>query len=289
VGDFEAEDPRRKRYRYNLIQPFVHLSLRQALRPPFATFMALRVQYTRVEPYPGSLLEAEEPPGMGGGLSVELGTGLIIDSRDNEVAPERGVFAEIAGRASPDVAGTGTAYAGPFLSLRAYHLLVPGDLGRRSPARIVVAWRVMGEWLFGEPPFYELTRWGGSVPLLGFGGYETLRGSPFGRYRGPGRAIANAEARIDVLQFRLLKQLMRVQIVPFLDLGIVWGSGALARDPEPTFPLRPAPGVGLHLVFAESFAARADFALAPDAVREADGTLTDEPNVGFYLMFDQTF
>ena len=289
VADFDKDDPRRTRYRYNLIQPFMHVALRHALKRPFAVFLSLRAQYTEVRPYEGSLLEAEQPPGMKGGFAAEVGAGLIIDSRDNEAAPNQGVFAEIALRASPDLADKGTAYVAPFLSVRAYHTPVAGDLARRFPGRIVIAWRLMAEWLFGDAPFYEMTRWGGSVPLLGFGGYETLRGSPFGRYRGPGRAIGNVETRIDVLQFTLFRQPMRVQIVPFLDLGAVWGSGALASQPAPTFPIHPAPGVGLHLVYADAFTARVDFAVAPDAVIEADGHVVDEPNVGFYLMFDQTF
>lgn len=289
VGEFEKDDPRRKRYRYNLIQPFVHLALRQGLRPPFAAFLTLRLQYTIVKTYDGSLLDAERPPGMAGGPSIEVGTGLIVDTRDNEAAPNAGTFSELAIRAAPDLTGKGGAYIAPFLSARAYHTLVPGRMDRPWTGRLVVAWRLMGEWLLGDPPFYEMTRWGGSVPLLGFGGYETLRGAPFGRYRAPGRLVANVEARIDVFQVRLFKQPLRVQVVPFVDVGAVWGAGPLVSEPPPRVPLHPTPGLGLHVVYAESFVGRVDFSVAPDAVRGADGVVRDEPYWGLYLMFDQCF
>lgn len=289
IGDFDKDDPRRKRYRYNLIQPFLHLGLRQRIKGPWSAFVNLRVQYTDVRTYEGSLLAAEQPVGMGGGLEVELGGGLLLDTRDNEAAPNRGTYSEIAVRVSPDLVGVGVAYVAPFLSLRGYHTLVPGDLGRRWTGRIVFAHRLMAEWLLGNPPFYEMTRWGGSVPLLGFGGYETLRGAPFGRYRAPGRAILNAELRFDVLQFKLFKQPFRVQIAPFIDVGAVFGAGEQRSAPAPAVPIHPSPGVGLHVVYAESFAGRIDFAVSPDPVRQADGRVVDEPWWGLYLMFDQCF
>ena len=77
--------------------------------------------------------------------------------------------------------------------------------------------------------------------------------------------------------------------MPFADLGLVWGAGEAATAPAPDVPLHPAVGVGIHLVWAQAFAARLDLAVGPDPVRESDGSLTDEPNVGFYLMFDQTY
>ena len=155
--------------------------------------------------------------------------------------------------------------------------------------RFVLAYRVMAEWLFGDVPFYELTRWGGSVPILGFGGWETLRGIPFGRYRAPGRAIANVEWRIEVLRHAFFRSELRWQVVPFVDLGAVWGAGEAATADAPEVPLHPAVGLGIHPVLAGSFMGRMDVAFAPERVRDDDGTVREEFGWGFYLSFDQMF
>ncbi len=281
LGEIPADDPRHKRYRYDLLQPYLFAILRGDAPRKLNGFASATLQYTRVEPYAGSLLEEHQPEGMQGGFSFQLSAGLVVDTRTPELSPERGVLAEFSIRASPHFPeGTGPFY-GPFASLRHFVPL--------APERLVLAYRVMGEWLFGDVPFYEMTRWGGSVPILGFGGWETLRGVPFGRYRAPGRAIANVEWRIDVLRHRLFKNELRWQVVPFVDLGLTWGAGEQATAEPPAFPLHPAVGIGLHPVLADAFVGRVDVALAPERVRADDGTISHRLDWGLYFVFDQTF
>ncbi len=281
VGDFDTDDPRRKRYLYSLIQPYAYLVLRVGSEGPLATFAALTIQWTRVAAYDGSLLQEQRPVGMDGGFSTQAAAGVILDTRWPENAPERGIFAELSVRLAPGFSGLAYAFGGPFASVRGYHSLAPG--------RLVVAWRVMAEWLLGDVPFYELVRWGGSVPILGVGGHETVRGVPFGRWRAPGRAVANLEWRLDVVRFPLLKAPMRIQVVPFADVCAVWGAGESATADAPALPFHPGVGMGLHFVWSEAFVARIDAAVAPDAVRRDDGSVAQPPGWGFYMMFDQTF
>jgi len=281
VGTFDRKDDRRRRYRYFLVQPFANLTARFGHGRAVGGFATLRLQYTRVQVYEGSLLAEHRPPGLDGGFEVELAGGLVVDTRQPEPAPTRGVLLELSLRLSPDLAGHGTAYVAPFASVRAFHEL--------APDRLVLAWRLMAEWLLGNPAFYEMTRWGGATPILGFGGFETLRGAPFGRWRAPGRAIANAELRIDVVRHRLLQQPVRWQLVPHADVGVVWGAGELATAPAPRFPLHPSAGVGVHVLFAEAFLGRLDLALGPDLVVEPDGDTTHRPYFGLYFGFGQTF
>jgi len=282
VGSFDKGDPARKRYRYWLIQPFAHIAVRWDLGDsPFALFGNLKVQWTKVDTYPGSRLESERPVGMDGGLTTQLGVGFLLDTRYPEIAPERGVLAEVSARFAPAFPGSAGAYAGPFVSLRVYGGLVPG--------RLVLAGRVMAEWLVGDVPFFEMVRWGGSVPILGFGGFETVRGASFGRWRAPGRAVGNLELRIDVIKHNLFKQPMRWQLVPFADVGAVWGAGANATASPPDFPLHPTVGLGIHVIWAEAFVGRVDFGVGPDPIAEEDGSLTQAVGWGIYLMFDQTF
>ena len=280
TGTFEPDDPHRKRYRYRLIQPFAHLTLRVDMAGPLEAFTALMVQWSDVRTYEGSLLGEHQPLGFDGGLTAQLSGGFVVDSRQPERMPERGVFAELSGRVAPALPSSPGAYWGLFASFRGYVTVAP---------HFVLAGRVMAEWMAGDVPFYEMVRWGGSIPILGFGGWETLRGIPFGRWRGPHKSIANLELRFDVVRFGLFKETMLLQLVPFADVGAVWGAGDAAHAPAPDIPLHPAVGAGVHLMWADAFVGRIDLAVGPDAVLELDGSITQETAFGFYLVFDNTF
>jgi hypothetical protein len=278
ITDLEDEDPRRKRYKYTLIQPFGLFTLRADIGGPLAVFGGLMIQYSKVSSYEGSLLEAHQPYGMDGGLAVQFSGGIMIDTREPELTPNRGVMAEVSARVSP--AFDAGAYWGLCTSVRTYVPLA-------KP--VVLASRVMAEWMYGDVPFYEMVRWGGSVPVLGFGGWETIRGVPFGRWHGRHKAVGNLELRIDVVRHPLLKQELRWQLVPTADVGAVWGTGEEATAPAPEVPLHPSAGVGIRLIWADAFVGRIDFSVGPDAVQEPDGTITQEPYYGFFLLFDHMF
>jgi len=278
ITDLVDDDPRRKRYRYSLIQPFGYFTLRADLGGPLAVFAAAMVQHSQVATYEGSLLAQHQPYGMDGGMALQLSGGVMIDTREPEFTPHRGVLAEASARVSPALdAG---AYWGLFVSLRSF---VP--LG----SNVVVASRVMAEWMYGDVPFYEMVRWGGSVPILGMGGLETIRGAPFGRWHGPHKGVGNLEIRIDVLRHGFLKQPTLWQLVPTADVGAVWGAGEAATAEAPEMPLHPSAGVGIRVIWADAFVGRIDFSVGSDPVQEPDGTITSEPSIGFYLLFDHTF
>jgi hypothetical protein len=282
VGRFDKDDPRRKRYRYWLAQPFAFVGLRWRIDDsPMALFGTVLLQWTRVQTWETSILAEHRPPGMDGGFTVQLSGGFLVDTRAPEVAPNEGVLVELSGRLAPAFPGSTGAWGGPFASVRAWFGLVPD--------RLVLATRLMAEHLVGDVPFFEMVRWGGSMPILGVGGYETVRGMPFGRWRGPGRAVGNVELRIDLFRHRLFKEPLRWQLVPFVDVAAVWGAGDDATAPPPEFPLHPTVGLGAHWVFAQSFVARIDAGFGPDAVREEDGSITQEPGWGLYLQFGQTW
>lgn len=281
VGSFDSDDPAGDRYDYTLIQPFGSLTLRHELAGQLAGFGNLTFQYTYVKTHQQSLLREHWPQGVDGGVSVQLSLGLMVDTRSPEAITQRGVLLEASARISPRLPDSTGPYYGPFLSLRAFT-----PLG--SP-RVVLAARIMADWLFGDVPFYEMTRWGGFEPILGFGGRYTLRGVNAGRWRAPGKAVANVELRLDLFSHKFLKTRLGWQIVPFGDVGVVWGAHELATDPEPAFPLHPAAGLGIRAIMSETFAVRLDVGFAPDAIREPDGTLTQQPNVGLYVTYDQMF
>ncbi len=280
VGDLADDDPGRKRYRYSLFQPFGHVTLRAGVSPRVSLFGALNVKYSVVRTYAGSLLAEQQPYGMQGGVGTLLSAGAIYDSRRPEVDPERGIFAELSGRvAAPMPHGAG-AFQGLLASLRGYLSPTPW---------LTLAGRAMAEWLFGQVPFYEMVHWGGSVPVAGFGGFETLRGISFGRWRAPGKAVLNLEARLRVLEHLGWGKRFCWQLGLFTDAGVVWGEGQDATAPAPAFPLHPAAGGGVRLIYEEVFVGRIDTGLGLDPVREADGGLSQELSWGLYVVFDHAF
>ena len=253
-----------KRYRYSLVQPFAQVAVRREIVGPLSVFASVNGRWSEVRTYPGSLLAEEQPLGMDGGLVGQLATGVLWDTREPEMTPAGGVLLEASVRG---VTGA-YSFAGPFLSARGW---------LQIGARVVVGERIMGEWLFGDVPFYEMVHWGGSVPIAGFGGADTLRGISFGRWRGPGKALSNTEVRIDVVSHRLLKRDLRWQLVPFTDSGIVWGAG----DPG---PIHPTAGLGVRIIVDETMVGRIDGAVGQDLA--VDGPAL---SWGSYLMFDHMF
>ncbi len=269
--DAAPDDPDRKRYRYSLIQPFGQVAVRHAVVGPLSAFGSLNVRYSLVDAIPSSLLAEQAPVGMDGGLGVQVIGGVLWDTREPEVTPDRGWVLELSARG---VTGAYT-FGGPFVSVRGWARLAPG---------VVLGQRVMGEWLFGDVPFYEMVHWGGSLPIAGFGGADTLRGMAFGRWRAPGKALANTELRLDVLRHKFLKQEARWQLVPFVDIGTVWGAGDDATAPPPVLPIHPTAGGGFRVIWAETLVGRVDAGVSQDLTDEGDAL-----EWGLYLMFDHMF
>lgn len=280
VGSFDDDDPARKRYRYSLMQPFAHATLRARLLGPLSCFGSLNIKWSLIDTYADSLLGEQRPFGMDGGLGAILGAGVIYDTRFPEANPRRGVYLELSGRGAlplPESAGT---FGGLLAIARGYYSLTPW---------LIVAGRLMSEYLFGDIPFYELVHWGGATPVTGFGGFETLRGLSFGRFRAPGKALANLELRVHVLEHRAGKQKLIWQLAALSDVGTVFGAGDLATGVQAHTPVHPTVGGGLRVVYAEAFVGRLDMAVGFDPVREPDGRLTFDPTFGVYVVFDQAF
>ncbi len=273
LEDLERDDPERHYNRYRLIQPFGHITWRREVGGPWAFYAGTEARYSVVGVYPGSLLEAESPLGVEGGAAVQAGGGLLFDTREPEISPGRGVYLEVSGRA---VGMVDTAFGGPMVVARGWV---------QPAAPVVLAGRVMAEYLFGEVPFYEMVHWGGFVPTAGFGGADTIRGVPYGRWRGPGKAVANGEVRIDVLRHQLAGEELRWQLVPYGDVGFVFGAGA--ESPSPVF--HPAVGLGVRPIWGETLVGRLDVGVGWDRVVSSDGATTRHLSWGFYLVFDHLF
>jgi hypothetical protein len=280
AGGFGSGDPREKRYRYTLLQPFAHLTFSMQLDGPWRTFFSLNGKWSLIRTYPGSLLLDQRPYGIDGGPSLQFSAGILFDTRRPEVSPREGVLLELSARGVPELAGGSGRFAGVLASARAFF-----SLGQD----VIFATRLMGEELFGKIPFYEMVHWGGAVPVTGFGGFETLRGIPFGRWRAPGKAILNTELRIHVLEHRLFGESMVWEVAPYFDAGAVFDSGDLAIGPQDAPLIHPGFGGGIRAIYAEAFVGRLDSGVGLDWVRAPDGTVSSNPEFGLYVVFDHPF
>lgn len=182
--------------------------------------------------------------------------GLQWDTRDNETSSHSGSFDTLDLKLSPG----GTAefpyrYGEATLNLRGYLPL--------GTPRITLAVRGVADAMFGDVPFYELSRFDDTFAI---GGATGVRGVPAQRYSGKLKAFGNAELRLEVVSFHALGKPLTLGVVPFFDAGRVWAD--YRRHPEldgKGIGLKYGYGGGLRVQSGTSFVIRLDVAASPDA------------------------
>jgi outer membrane protein assembly factor BamA len=217
-----------------------------------------------IQLYPGSLLEAEHPPGTDGGDELDYGFGVLLDRRDKEVVPTRGYLLEAATRGSVAGVGSGHSYIGG--TARALGFVPIGS-------RVVLGARIEGDILTAGTPLFELSRFGGVDPVEGVGGERSVRGLPKARFIGRAKALASAELRVKMLDARLLERIVSFGLVAFLDTGRVW---QLQGNDGNFFDFHSGAGGGLRL-YKDEFLIRFDV-----------GTSLERA-LNFYLTFGSFF
>ena len=182
--------------------------------------------------------------------------GLQYDSRDNETVTRRGQFHTAVIRISPRV-GTALPYAYERLNLTARFYATP-------VRRVTLLFRVVGDTLLGDPPFYELARFD-ETPAIG--GSKAVRGVPAQRYYGKVKVFENLEARSEILHFSLRHKRMVLGAALFADAGRSWTElGRVNPVLDGTgLGLKYGLGGGLRLQEGQTFIVRADIAWSPDA------------------------
>jgi outer membrane protein assembly factor BamA len=182
--------------------------------------------------------------------------GLQFDTRDNQITPHRGTFDEWEVRLSPGgAAGLPFRYGEASVNLRGY-------LPLSSQATFAV--RAVGDVLYGDVPFYELSRFEDTYAL---GGSNGVRGVPAQRYYGKVKLFANAEVRMRLFDFRLFAKPMTLGFAAFVDGGRVWAD----TRPHPELDgsglgIKYGVGGGLRLLSGTAFVLRGDVAWSPDAL-----------------------
>ena len=150
------------------------------------------------------------------GSHLDFKIGALYDTRDHELAPQRGFCFEMVGVASTDLRNNGNNFYRIMASWR--HFIPVGG-------RVVLAYRVASQETFGNAPFYMLqtiqTLYLRQIKSEGLGGMNTIRGVLQNRIIGQGYAWANFECRVRIVDFRFIKQMWRIAVNPFVDMGVV--------------------------------------------------------------------
>lgn len=182
---------------------------------------------------------------------------LLYDSRDDEIDTERGQFHQVKLRVSPRLNDeVPYSYQQINLTSRFFHTLIPD--------RLVLAARVLADFQFGHPPFYELARYDDTFAL---GGVNGVRGVPAQRYYGRVKVFTNWEARVRIGGFKLRGKAMTVGFAAFADVGRAW-TELLKSHPEldgTGWGLKYGFGGGLRLTQGKTFVVRGDIAWSPDS------------------------
>jgi outer membrane protein assembly factor BamA len=257
-------DTSNDRYQYERTRAAMIVSARIRLAGHFGIRSQLDYTYNWMNIHQGSLLDelrTNGPPRVRQLLAgpprhgVATATvGLEYDSRDDETVTTRGVWHQLRLRVSPKLGPEHPFdYANLNGTLRFY----------TTPFRwLHVAARLIGDVLFGHPPFYELTR---IEDMSMLGGGKGIRGMVGQRYYGLGRVVGNVETQIPILQHQFFKKPFALSLAAFADGGRVWAE--LRPNPDldgPAPGLKYGVGGGIRLQEGKTFVIRADVAWSPD-------------------------
>ena len=203
-----------------------------------------------------------------GGSRLEMKAGAVFDTRDNESAPNRGLWAEAYLNGSPDIFGDGYNYLRLAAHLRQYLSLWPD--------RMVFAYHLAYQGtIAGQAPFYNQqnisTLFLRQTCTDGLGGVNTVRGLLAQRLVGDSYAWLNSELRIRLFNFRFIGQNWYVATNPLFDAGMVTrlykGEELAAFYGRPISDLKAealklhcSAGVGLKLVMNTNFIISAEWA-----------------------------
>jgi len=252
----------RQRYQYRQYEPLFRLNARYRIRESLFFSTGVRLHWERSEVYPGSALWEDRNMvlGLQDHVGLQVAAGLVWDSRDHEYVPRRGFYAEMQVRGSPGL-GSRLHYGGFTLDGRAYVPLLDEWL--------VLASRVFTDLLFGNVPFYELSRASAYENREYPGGRDGFRGVPEGRLHGKVKLGVSAELRSMFWTFHLLKERFRVGALLLADVGRVWNGYRTDRARDGSGAgLHWGAGVGLRVQIAETIVARFDFGYSPDQAEQ---------------------
>jgi hypothetical protein len=204
-------------YRVSRTTRAARLTVQRRIAGPLRVLAGATLEHTDFRELPGeSRFQRDRVAGVVTPQEVPFGDrvlrgGVIVDWRDQEIDPHRGVFVE-------GLVGRGRGYTRTTAAARVY--LHPFE-------KVMVAARVAGERMTGSPPVgAQMTMESSEGPFVGLGGYRSLRGYYDARFVGPGKIAAGVEVRYALLW---APRVLELKLVAFYDCGRVFPAGEAVR------------------------------------------------------------
>jgi hypothetical protein len=278
IRDFSPADPARDFF--TRIHPALAIDATWRVRAPWYVLGGASYTWNQIELSPTSTLAQDArlaEPFVRDALVIapehsvlRVQGAIIYDTRDDPISTYRGQDHQLAIRASPRM---GDAFPYGYQQLDAQLRLYTTPI----PRYLTLAARAVVDVMFGDPPFYELTRYDDTSAI---GGANGVRGVPAYQFYGKVKALANLEARSELVRTRILGKRYVFGVAAFCDAGRLW-SELTAAHPEldgTGLGLHWGVGGGLRIRQGRTGVIRADVAWSPDA----------RP-VGLYLAANQMF
>lgn len=228
------------------------------------------------------------PDEKNGGTHIEFRGGFSYDTRDSEFDPSKGIYAEGLLLGSPDFLNRDHdfSYIKAALSFRQF---VPLSGNRLTFGyHINYQTRLLGDIPYYMLPIYSMIQLRNTNPAM-LGGGNTLRGVNMSRVVSNGLAWVNVELRWKFTEFRLLRQDIQLDLVPFFDAGGSFSPFRLEEMKAANDPLiwnggreglHMSAGLGLRIVMNKNFVVSADCGIPFD---RRDGKL------GVYFTMNHLF
>ncbi len=181
-------------YRVSRADRAARVTIQRKIVGPLRVLVGGSLEYTAFRALPGVTRFEQDSTGP---FVDRVGrVGIVLDTRDVEMDPHRGVSAALR------------LYAHPL-------------------ERLILAARVGRETITGTAPLaVQQTIETSEGPLVALGGARSLRGYYDGRFVGPGKIVFGFEARYGLLW---APRLLEVKLVAFYDAGRVFGPGETVR------------------------------------------------------------
>ena len=209
-------------YRVSRTHVAARATLQRRVAGPLRVLAGATLERTDFRPLPGpSVFRRDLAAGIVDRSTVPftdkvVRAGVVLDTRDNELDPRTGLFAEA-------LFASGTGYTRTTGHARVHvHPL----------QRVVLAGRLAVEGMGGNPPLAAQEEMEASErPFVAVGGYRSLRGYHDGRFTGRGKLLGGVEARYVILGIPAAAELkiVELKVVAFFDAGRVFGPGEAVR------------------------------------------------------------
>lgn len=230
-------------YAYQSIEPGANIELRRKIYDKFSIFTGydtrrMDISLVTTTEYPRSYLEENKDSVIGyeGGVFNHVKFGFIYDSTNYPTNPERGnkallTFSQFLGDYS---------FTGLNISWSSFYT---------PSSYLTIANRVMAQQFYGDTPFFALSYFVSDDVYKGLGSEDSLRGAYGNRYIDLFKVVEQLEFRLNFFYDTLYKQLIKLDLVPFFDIGAVASNYYKAS----TGDLHYAYGSSFRLVWNKNF------------------------------------